>query len=237
MADSALRLSDGFKTAQITALTVLKNDYAKHYVELYIRSRLDSAEEKTKSALISDERLAELDILSGIALLPAQQLADWRNDLALLQVAKAIDSKQLAITPNPVDFDARQESLNVPASEQLKNIEQRLDSLQKDWLSNLKSLLDDPFITLDLLKPEQAQLIKDFIENDQLPEPLDTLFVQAVNLVLSGLEEVRITSSELLNGLGQGLPLSIEEVTERFKRLLTKQCKGKDAGKVRVIID
>lgn len=237
LADPALRLEDGFKTAQLAALTALKNDYAKNYVQLYIRARLDSTEEKTKAALISDERLVELDILSGIALLPAQQLADWRNDLALLQVAKTIDSKQLAITPNPVDFNARQESPNAPASEQLKNLEQRLDGLQTDWLSNLKSLLDDPFITLDLLKPEQAQLIKDFIENDQLPEPLDSLFVQAVNLVLSGLEEVRITSSELLNGLGQGLPLSIEEVTDRFKRLLAKQCQGKDTGKVRIIID
>lgn len=106
--------------------------------------------------------------MSGITLLPAQQLADWRKDVAQLQIAKPIDPKHLAMNANPADFNARQESGKAPASEQLKNLEQRLDSLQSDWHSNLNSLLDDPFINLSLLKPEQAQLLRDFIQNGQL---------------------------------------------------------------------
>ncbi|WP_213734416.1 DUF6079 family protein [Citrobacter freundii] len=209
----------------------------KYYIELYIRARLDSREEKTKSKLLSDERLAELDILSGITLLPAQQLADWRKDAAQLQPAKPIDPKQLAMNANPVEFNARQESSKAPASEQLNNLEQRLDSLQSDWLSNLNSLLDDPFINLGLLKPNQAQLIRDFIQDGQLPEPLDSTFIQAVNQVLAGLEELRINSIELINALGKGLPQSRDEVAERFNRLLDKLCQGKDINKVRIIID
>lgn len=89
--------------------------------------------------------------MSGIALLPAQQLADWRKDAAQLQAAKPIDPKQLTMNANPAEFNARQESGKAPASEQLKNLEQRLDSIQSDWLSNLNSLLDDPFINLERL--------------------------------------------------------------------------------------
>lgn len=236
-ADPSLRCDEHFKATQIAILTGLKTEYAKHYIELYIRARLDSREEKTKSKLLSDERLAELDILSGITLLPAQQLADWRKDAAQLQTAKPIDPKQLAMNANPVEFNARQESSKAPASEQLNNLEQRLDSLQSDWLSNLNSLLDDPFINLGLLKPNQAQLIHDFIQKGQLPELLDSTFVQAVNLVLAGLEELRINSAELINALGQGLPQSRDEIAERFNRLLDKLCQGKDLNKIRIIID
>jgi len=175
--------------------------------------------------------------LSGIALLPAQQLADWRKDAAQLQAAKPIDPKQLTMNANPAEFNARQESGKAPASEQLKNLEQRLDSIQSDWLSNLNSLLDDPFINLELLKPDQAQLIRDFIQQGQLPEPMDFTFVQAVNLVLAGLEEVRISSVELVNALGQGMPQSRDEMSDRFNRLLTKLCQGKNLNKVRIIID
>lgn len=237
LADPILRGDESFKSAQINALTALKAEYAKHYIELYMRVRLDSSEEKTKAKLLSDERLAELDILSGIALLPAQQLADWRKDAAQLQAAKTIDPKQLTMNANPAEFNARQESGKAPASEQLKNLEQRLDSMQSDWLSNLNSLLDDPFINLELLKPDQAQLIRDFIQQGQLPEPMDFTFVQAVNLVLAGLEEVRISSVELINALGQGMPQSRDEMTDRFNRLLTKLCQGKDLNKIRIIID
>ena len=121
-ADPSLRCDENFKATQIAILSGLKTDYAKYYIELYIRARLDSREEKTKSKLLSDERLAELDILSGITLLPAQQLADWRKDAAQLQPAKPIDPKQLAMNANPVEFNARQESSKAPASEQLNNL-------------------------------------------------------------------------------------------------------------------
>ncbi len=237
LANPSLRCDDSFKAAQLSTLSALKTDYAKHYVELYMRARLDGHGEKTKAKLLNDERLAELEILSGIALLPATQLAEWRKEAAQLQAAKPIDPKLLAMNANPMEFNARQESGKAPASEQLKSLEQRLDSLQSDWLSNLSSLLDDPFINLDLLKAEQAQLIRDFIQQGQLPDPLDSAFVQAVNLVLAGLEEVRVSAAELVHALGQGLPQGRDEIAERFNRLLNKLCQGKDIAKVRIIID
>ncbi|AXV35164.1 hypothetical protein BFW41_14965 [Aeromonas hydrophila] len=237
LANPSLRGDDSFKAAQLSTLSALKTDYAKHYVELYMRARLDGNEEKTKAKLLNDERLAELEILSGITMLPATQLADWRKEAAQLQAAKPIDPKLLAMNANPMEFNARQESGKAPASAQLKSLEQRLDSLQSDWLSNLSSLLDDPFINLDLLKTEQAQLIRDFIQQGQLPDPLDSAFVQAVNLVLAGLEEVRVSAAELVHALGQGLPQGRDEITERFNRLLSKLCQGKDIAKVRIIID
>lgn len=237
LANPSQRGDDSFKAAQLSTLSALKTDYAKHYVELYMRARLDGNEEKTKAKLLNDERLAELEILSGIALLPATQLAEWRKEAAQLQAAKPIDPKLLAMNANPMELNARQESGKAPASEQLKSLEQRLDSLQSDWLSNLSSLLDDPFINMDLLKAEQAQLIRDFIQQGQLPDPLDSAFVQAVNLVLAGLEEVRVSAAELVHALGQGLPQGRDEIAERFNRLLNKLCQGKDIAKVRIIID
>ena len=87
------------------------------------------------------------------------------------------------------------------------------------------------------VEAEQAQMIRDFIQQGQLPDPLDSAFVQAVNLVLAGLEEVRVSAAELVHALGQGLPQGRDEIAERFNRLLNKLCQGKDIAKVRIIID
>ena len=55
--------------------------------------------------------------------------------------------------------------------------------------------------------------------------------------MLSGLEEVKITTSDLVASLGQGTPQTLADVKRRFEQLLKTHCQGKDADKVRIVID
>lgn len=236
LADSVFRHTAPFKAQQLKALQQVKTNYQQRFISLYNKARLTPAEEKQKQALLKDSRLQQLEMLSGINLLPAVQLQDWRQLFAKLKVAQAIDSKLFELNPKPVDFAPRLEA-PVVATQLLKQLDDKLDSLLTDWASNLKGLLDDPFIKLDLLKDEDAREIEAFISSGTLPEPLTAGFIAAVNQVLDGLEEVRINQDQLLTQLGQGLPQTVDEITERFKKLLAQKCQGKELSKVRIIID
>ncbi|SHG84871.1 hypothetical protein SAMN05216361_3086 [Marisediminitalea aggregata] len=236
LTEASVRHTTTFKTQQLQALQKLKVAYQQRFIALYNKARLSQSEEKQKQALLKDARLQQLEMLSGIHLLPAVQLQDWRNQIAKLKEAEAIDSSVFELNPQPVDYSPRLETVLV-ASQLLKQLDDKLDSLLTDWASNLKSLLDDPFIKLDLLKDEDASEIQAFISSGTLPEPLSASFIAAVNQVLDGLEEVRINQEQLLTQLGQGLPQTVEEVTERFKKLLAEKCQGKELSKVRIIID
>ena len=236
LADSAVRHTPAFKSEQLKALPQVKSAYQQRFISLYSKARLTPAEDKQKQALLKDSRLQQLEMLSGINLLPAVQLQDWRQLFAKLKVAQAIDSKLFELNAQPVEFAPRLETA-VVAAQLLKQLDDKLDSLLTDWASNLKGLLDDPFIKLDLLKDDDARAIDAFIASGTLPEPLTSSFIAAVNQVLDGLEEVRVSQEQLLSQLGQGLPQTVDEITERFKKLLAQKCQGKELSKVRIIID
>jgi hypothetical protein len=51
LANPSQRGDDSFKAAQLSTLSALKTDYAKHYVELYMRARLDGNEEDQSQAV------------------------------------------------------------------------------------------------------------------------------------------------------------------------------------------
>ncbi|WP_229626017.1 DUF6079 family protein [Vibrio parahaemolyticus] len=235
--DTNLRLDSSFKQAQMAKLETLKKAYMHRYVSLYQVARLTMSEDKQKSALISDERLQTLESLSGITLLPADQVKSWRSDWASLQVAESIDPKKLELSPNPVNFSPRTEDTSVAASERLAQLEALLKTMLTDWTCSLKANLEDPTIQLDLLKPEQKTEIEAFISTGNLPLPVNKAFVDAINQLLSGLEEVKITSADLVASLGKGTPQTLDDVRARFEALLTQHCQGKDSSKVRIIID
>ncbi|MCI9689795.1 DUF6079 family protein [Vibrio parahaemolyticus] len=235
--DANLRLDSSFKQAQITKLETLKKAYMHRYVSLYQVARLTVSEDKQKSALNSDERLQALESLSGITLLPADQVKSWRSDWAALQVAESIDPKKLELSPNPVNFSPRTEDTSVAASERLAQLDAQLKTMLADWTFSLKTNLEDPMIQLDLLKPEQKSEIEAFVATGNLPLPVNKEFVDAINQLLSGLEEVKITSADLVASLGKGTPQTLDDVRTRFEALLTQYCQGKDNSKVRIIIE
>ncbi|TMP55065.1 DUF6079 family protein [Pseudoalteromonas sp. S1612] len=237
LADKDVRQSTEFKQKILKQLADAKQSYITRFVALYQRAHLTIAEDKTKAALMNDDRLTTLSLLSGIALLPGNQVKDWREDWANLQPATAIDSKMLAVNPNPVSFNPRTEKDLAPASNRLNRLDDQLDAMLTEWTSTLQTNLADPFIQLDLMKSEQKAEVTEFINSGGLPEPLTKDFVEEVNKVLDGLVAVAITSQELVVSLGKGTPQSVEDVRKRFEQLIAERCKGQDSDKVRIVIE
>lgn len=235
--DKAVRLETSFKQSQLSKFEALKKTYKSRYLSLYQAARLTVEQGNQKAALINDERLNTLEALAGISMLPAEQVKQWRSQLGSLLVAESIDPKTLDLTPSPVNFSPRSERQLPPAANRLAALDDQLDAMLLEWTNSLKTTLEDPFLQLELLSESQRNEIQEFIKSGKLPTPVSKEFIAGVNEALSGLEEVKITTTDLVASLGKGTPQTLDEVKARFEKLIAQHCQGKDLSKVRIIIE
>ena len=77
-----------------------------------------------------------------------------------------------------------------------------------------------------------------FLASKALPDPVTPEFVAAVQEALSGLEKIVVTGDDVKRALlAGGSPATPEDLRKRFESFLSERCKGKDAGKLRFVIE
>ena len=77
-----------------------------------------------------------------------------------------------------------------------------------------------------------------FLAARKLPEPVTYEFAGAVQEALSGLEKITVKADELRQALLQGgSPATPDELRKRFDALISERGKGKDATKLRFVIE
>ncbi|MEN6474686.1 MAG: BREX-3 system P-loop-containing protein BrxF, partial [Syntrophaceae bacterium] len=209
------------------------------------------------------ERLKVLRQLSTIDLMPRQQLSDFQNRLASLKSCFALTEQDLEASPvcphcnfrpsvesnaepKVLSADSDDSTLNaqrstlVNAAVVLDQLEDELDRMIEDWTATLLSNLEDPTTrgNLDLLKPEPRKLVDDFIKNRTLPDKLDQDFILSLQEVLSGLIKVSVKIADLRNALlSGGSPTTPAEMRKRFDEYLEELVRGKEPGKVRIVLE
>ncbi|MGB7296577.1 MAG: DUF6079 family protein, partial [Candidatus Aminicenantales bacterium] len=100
--------------------------------------------------------------------------------------------------------------------------------------------LEDPTTkgNLRLLKPEPRKLVDGFIKKRTLPDDLDQDFIHALQEVLSGLTKVSVKIADLRDALlAGGSPATPAEMRKRFEEYLDHLTKGKEPGKVRIVLE
>jgi succinate dehydrogenase flavin-adding protein (antitoxin of CptAB toxin-antitoxin module) len=119
-------------------------------------------------------------------------------------------------------------------------LDEELDKLVENWTQTLLTNLEDPTTKgdLDLLKPEQKKLVNGFIKKRVLPDEIDQDFIHALQEVLSGLEKVSVNTADLRTALlTGGSPATPAEMKKRFEEYLDALTKGKEPGKVRIVLE
>ena len=240
------RTADGIATVLgegRLSLAKLKRDYITAYIAAHSKARLGISEDKTRDALRKDARLQALRALGVVSLMPTSQLTKYEDDLNGLKSCSRLDEAALASSPTcpHCQFRPSAEQLElIPASSRLSKLDDDLDQLLANWQKTLLDNLEDPFTkdSLDLLQPAARAQIEAFLQSKKLPEPVTGDFTSAVQEALSGLEKITITTSELRQALLQGgSPATPEELRKRFDALISERGKGKDATKLRFVIE
>ncbi|WP_244105277.1 DUF6079 family protein [Burkholderia ambifaria] len=224
-------------------LAQLKRDYIAAYIASHSKARLGVTEEKTRNALRKDERLRSLRVLADVSLMPTSQLIAFEDALNGLKSCSALDEPTLVAAPvcPHCQFRPSAEQLELlPAANRLSKLDDDLDQLLANWQQTLLENLEDPFTqeSLSLLPSASKSLIDTFLAARKLPEPVTADFAGAVQEALSGLEKITVRTDELRQALLQGgAPVTPDELRKRFDALISERGKGKDATKLRFVIE
>lgn len=225
-------------------MLLLKRDYIVAYMGLHTKSRLGVNDDKRKASLLKDTRLAALQKLAGIELMPRQQLTDFTNRLAGLDSCFNLTEQELE--KNPIcphcsfkpSVDAPQGAL--PATKTLEQMDSTLDTMTLNWTTALLSNLEDPITrkNLELIEPEELKAIDSFIEKKEIPDVIDNNLVHALRNVLQGLIKVPVSVHDLSSALqASGGPATPEEIKRRFSDYIDQITKGKEQAKVRIVLE
>ena len=240
--DPAKRSAATFRQQTQRKLADLKKAYVQTYLGMHTKARLGVNEDKRKARLMGDERLKDLQKLSTIDLMPRQHLSDFQNRLAGLKSCFALTEQELDASPvcPHCNFKPGAEPPAAPAGTVLDGLDDELDKLVANWTQTLLTNLEDPTTkgNLDLLKPEPKKLVNGFIKKRELPDDLDQDFIHALSEVLSGLQKVSVKIADLRAALlSGGSPATPAEMKKRFEEYLDELTKGKEPGKVRIVLE
>ena len=260
--DPAKRSAAAFRQQTQRKLGDLKKAYLTSYLSMHAKARLGVNEDKRKAQLMGDERLKHLQKLSTIDLMPRQHLSDFQNRLAGLKSCFAFTEQELEASPVCPHCGFRpaaesrtevkglrdesdsvlgtQSSALINAAAVLQQLDEQLDKMIVEWTAALISNLEDPTTkgNLSLLKPEPRKLVDGFIKKRTLPDDLDQDFIRALQEVLSGLTKVSVKIADLRDALlSGGSPATPAEMRKRFEEYLDGLTKGKEPGKVRIVLE
>jgi hypothetical protein len=240
--DPAERRTAAFRQQTQRKLGDLKKAYLLLYLAMHAKARLGVNEDKHKAEIMGDERLKNLQKLSTIDLMPRQHLSDFQNRLAGLKSCFVLTQQELEASPvcPHCNFKPDPEPPAAPAAAMLHTLDGELDTLVENWTQTLLANLEDPTTKRDLglLRPEQRELLDSFIKKRTLPDILDQNFIHALQEVLSGLTPVLVKIAELRDALlFGGSPATPSEMRKRFEEYLDTLTKGKEPGKVRIILE
>ena len=238
------RADSAFHRQLAQTLAKLKTKYQDAYLELHKHSHLDAKGDKKKAALSKDPRLVQLQKLNGVEMMPHQQLQALQDRLFGLKTCYSLtrqDLESAASCPH-VPFKPAEEPAGRPAAATvLVGIDDALDNLVEEWSRTLVENLGDPTVekNIELLAdPKGREAIEHFLSSKQLPEPFPSAFVQALQEALAGLEKVAVSDADLHAALIKGgVPCTVEDLRKRFDGYIAQITKGKDAAKVRVVIE
>lgn len=242
ISDPTKRGNAAFRQQTQRKLSELKKEYLQAYLGMHAKARLGVNDDKRKSRLTGDKRLKDLQQLITIDLMPLQHLSEFQNRLASLKSCFALTEQELDASPEcpHCSFKPAIELQSAPAAVVLEGLDNELDKLVENWTQTLLDNLEDPTTkdNLSLLKPKQRKLVDGFIQERVLPSDFSQDFIKALKEVLSGLVKVSIKAGDLrIALLTGGAPATPEEMKKRFEEYLDQLTKGKEPGKVRIVIE
>ncbi|RDE49561.1 MAG: ATP-binding protein [Candidatus Accumulibacter meliphilus] len=238
------RADAGFQRALGQSLAELKTAYQDAYLTSHGQARLGATGDQRKARLGRDPRLKQLQQLSTVEMMPTQQLRDYQNTLFGLKTCFSLTKQDLdadPICPHCSFRPVEEPFAGAKVGDRIPQLDTDLDEMVQSWTNTLLGNLLDPTVAgnIELLGAgDGLEAVESFLKEKSLPDPVGPAFVKALQEILSGLEKVVLTEDRLRTALTDGgVPCTVSELKERFGAFVSDLTKGKDASRVRIVVE
>ncbi|MFD1397257.1 DUF6079 family protein [Kroppenstedtia eburnea] len=219
-------------------LQELKAEYQNIYLTLHNQSRLNATQHNQQQALLQDQRLDALKQLSAIDLLPFSALDQWYKQLKSFKSCWSLTQDQLESQPICPHCQFRPKEEPRVSDIHLDEMEEHLQILLEEWTEILVSNLSDSEVkkNIELLRGSQQQPILRLLEEKEWIFPIEEKMIQAIRELLQGIKRVEISIEQVKAMMGDGSPLTIDELRNRFERMLQEQVGSQPGSNVRIML-
>ncbi|MBL8619839.1 MAG: hypothetical protein JNK64_01015 [Myxococcales bacterium] len=242
------RADSAFQRALGQALAELKTTYQDTYLQHHVQARLGATDDQRKARLGQDHRLKQLQQISTVEMMPTQQLRDFQNTLFGLKTCFSLTKQDLDADPicphcafRPVEEPGGEIPGLNKAGDRVSRLDAELDDMVRSWTNTLLGNLQDPTVSanIELLGAgEGRKAVGALLKSKKLPDTVSSALVKALQEILSGLEKVVLTEARLRSALTDGgVPCTVGELKERFDAFVADLTKGKDAARVRIVME
>ena len=234
------RSESDFKRLLAQTLGDLKTKYQDAYLAAHERARLGANDDKRKASLAKDSRLAQLQKIAGVDMMPTPQLRDFENktvcaeDLFPARASRLGKRSALPALRLPAGGGARGRAR--PRRRLLLTWTRLLDALVRGWTETLRSNLEDPTVSgnIDLVSDAAGKRRASGLSQEQAAsrsrEP--GLREGASGSAERSAEGGDSADAELQAALSEGgLPCTVGDLRERFDRYVANLTKGKDVAR------
>ena len=214
------------------------------YRNLHKKHALDADGDRRKKRLQEGAVLKRINKLVNISVIHRGGLEEWRTKLSKLGIYHACTDEELLSSPTGLcpqtKFDPRNIEDNVPpALEMLALCEKAFSQIEQDWTEQLLRELEDPAAkaSIGLLSGDEARRVSEFLRDRRLPATVDDAFINAVNIVFSGLRRRPVKKANFAEDVLGGAPLRPDEARKRFEKWLQAQVGQEKPESVRIVLE
>ncbi|WP_044640701.1 DUF6079 family protein [Risungbinella massiliensis] len=224
--------------AELRQAEDLKKEYQIIYLDLHNKARLNATEENQKMQLLQDQRYIVLNQLQIIRIIPKTHLESWQNRIQSLQICYQLTRDKLDHNVQCPFCKFRPANDTMPKTT-LDELEDELQTLLDQWTQLLVNNIETEEMkeNIELLSPEQQDLVHMFLSQKALDLPVDSRFLQAIKELLQGIDRVQIPVDHVIQMMGDGAPLTLAELRKRFDQLITAYVGSQPKTNVRIMLD
>lgn len=223
---------------QLDKLQTLKAQYVELYYAMHSGARLGITEQNKRDRLLQDGRYAALRQLASISILPAKRLEEWKAKVDQLQFCWSLRKDDLEHGVLCPHCRYRPEDGRNVGQASIEKLDEELDELIAVWTDTVVRTLRDAEMkeSIALLTPDQRQMVETFVQAGTFFTPIDAAFVRTLNELFAGIRKVELSVDRLFQMAGNGHPLTVEELRNRFEALISEYAGTGHRQSVRILL-
>lgn len=225
--------------AELLKINEVKKQYQNIYMEMHSKARLNASDDNRKTALMNDKRLIALKQLSTIELLPKAHFEALIKNITSLKTCWSLTKVVLENQSFCPQCKFRPKDEPDVKTDSLGLYDDQIQDMLDNWTALLLGNFKDSEVkgNISLLSKEQQALVNEFLLKKEFSLPIDVKLIEAIKLLLQGIEKIEIKIDEIKEVMGNGSPMTVEDIRFRFEHMLREKVGSQQTNRVRIMLE